>query len=312
MTSKELREVINTHLFVPITEEVAKQLFEVAKALVPGLGVIEADTYSRAFFQNKVSPSFRTLFVKQYGNTYGEGLNLPAIVFEILETSIVLLMIESDAIDAELRGKVVLIVRNNAILRKGDWSMVLCPQWIERIYSAYPKFGGMVFNEHISNETLINKCVSQKTWGGTGLDLGDQNVYNQLRSLCVSVVRERLSDYASSSSFLSISSPFARVYVLVEKMVNQWQWKFIDASPVKRIKEAIRESAKKRKALSGIVDDIKTMVPQNIIFSPKEKSSILLARVAEEKKSSIDSRMFSVLEFGVYLYYEMLLETYND
>ena len=312
MTSKELKEAINAHLFVPISEELAGQLLEVAKVLVSEMGMEELDNYSRSFFLNRISPSFKGQFLAQYKDTYGEGLHLPSVVIEILEICVVLLMLESDAVDANMKGKASLIVRNNAILRKGDWTGVLCPEWIEKMYAVFPSKGSKAYKGPVTYETLIKTIVPQNTWSETGLDANDQNVYNQLRSLCTSVVRGRLGAYPNKHEFNSISSPFAQVYVLVEKMVRTWQWKYIDDSPVKRIMEVMGEKTKKRKMMGGIIEEVKTQVPNITIFAPKEKSSILLARINDDKKSILDNRMFNVLEFGVYLYYEMLLETYND
>lgn len=312
MTSKELKEAIDAHLFVPISEELAGQLLEVAKALVPEMGMEEVDNYSQSFFLNRISPSFKGLVLSQYKEMYGEGLNLPSVIFEILEICVVLLMLESDAVDVNMKGKASLIVRNNAILRKGDWTDMLCPEWIERMYSIYPSKGSKAYKGFVSYETLIETIVPQNTWTETGLDVNEPNVYNQIRSLCTSVVRGRLGAYPNKHEFNSISSPFAQVYVLVEKMVRTWQWKYIDDSPVKRIMEVMGEKNKKRKMLGGIIEEVRTQIPNTTIFAPKEKSSILLARINDGKKSILDNRMFNVLEFGVYLYYEMLLETYND
>lgn len=312
MTSKELKEAINARLFVPISEEQVGQLLEVAKVLAPEMGMEEVDNYSQSFFLKRISPSFQGWFFAHYNDMYGEGLHLPSVIFEIMEICAVMLMLESDDVDANMKSKASLIVRNNAILRKGDWTGMLCPEWIEKMYSIYTSKGNKVYKGSVSYETLIRSIVPQNTWSETGLDANDQNVYDQLRSLCTSVVRGRLSAYSNKHEFNSISSPFAQVYVLVEKMVRTWQWKYIDDSPVKRIMEVMGEKTKKRKMLGGIIEEVKTQVPNTTIFSPKEKSSILLARINDGKKSILDNRKFNVLEFGVYLYYEMLLETYND
>ena len=52
--------------------------------------------------------------------------------------------------------------------------------------------------------------------------------------------------------------------------------------------------------------------PANSIVAPNEKSSVLLSRCSSGNNSELDGKPFSVLELGVYLYYELLLETYND
>ena len=64
--------------------------------------------------------------------------------------------------------------------------------------------------------------------------------------------------------------------------------------------------------LSKIVADVQSGVAKDYIVKPNEASSILLLRINDGKNTALDDRMFSVLEFGVYLYYEMLLENFNN
>ena len=75
---------------------------------------------------------------------------------------------------------------------------------------------------------------------------------------------------------------------------------------------ALGENAKKRRQLGNIVADITTCLQKEQMIKPNEGSSFLLTRIAEGSNTSLDKRMFSALEFGVYIYYELLLETFNS
>ena len=312
MTSKELIEAINASLFVPITEDLGNHLLEVAKILIPSMGTVDVDNCSRAFFRKEVSPSYKGKFKTQYKSTYGEELKLPDIAFVVLETCQVLLLLKSDSVDDELKAKCSLIVRNNAIWRKGDWYDVQCPSWIEMMYSYYQKHGNRAFTGYNGYDSLLNAVVHSSTWSNTGMDLNDPKTYNSLRNLCTSVVRGRIGAFSKTPAFQNLRSPFARVYLLVCKMVKEWQWKYVDASPVKRIIDALGDDAKKRKSLSKIVEEVRGELPTDSIVVPNEKSSVLLSSFSSGKNSELDGRLFSVFEMGVYLYYELLLETYND
>lgn len=312
MTSKELCEAINANLFVPIKEDFGKQLLEVEKSLIPSMNVDDVDNCSRAFFKNEVSVSYKGKFKTQYKNTYSEELKLPAIAFVVLETCQVLLLLESDSVADDLKAKSSLIVRNNAIWSKGNWYDVLCSSWIEAMYSSYFEYNNRVFSNYNSFDSLLKAIVPHSNWNNTGMNINDPATYNSLRSLCTVVVRERVSAFADAAAFKNVSSPFARVYLLVSKMVKEWQWKYIDSSPVKMIVDAMGNDAKKRKSLSKIADEVKSELPTSSIVLPAEKSSVLLFRISDGRNYELDRKQFNVLEFGVYLYYELFLETYND
>ena len=312
MTSNEICEAINASLFVPITEDLGKQLLEVTKTLIPSMETVDVDNCSRAFFRKEVSPSYKGKFKTQYKSTYGEELKLPDIAFVVLETYQVLLLLQSDSVDDNLKAKCSLIVKNNAIWRKGDWYDVMCPSWIEMMYSYYQKHGNRAFIGYYGYDSLLKAVVHSSSWSNTGMDLNDPKTYNSLRNLCTSVVRGRIGAFSKTPAFNNLRSPYARVYLLVCNMVKEWQWKYIDTSPVKRIIDTLGDDAKKRKSLSKIVEEVKGELPTNSIVAPNEKSSVLLSRCSSGKNSELDGKQFSVLELGVYLYYELLLETYND
>lgn len=312
MTSNELCEAINASLFVPMTEDLGKQLLEVTKTLIPSMETVDVDNCSRAFFRKEVSPSYKGKFKTQYKSTYGEELKLPDIAFVVLETYQVLLLLQSDSVEDNLKAKCSLIVKNNAIWRKGDWYDVMCPSWIELMYSYYQKHGNRAFTGYNGYDSLLKAVVHSSSWNNTGMDLNDPKTYNSLRNLCTSVVRGRIGAFSKTPAFKNLRSPFSRVYLLVSKMVKEWQWKYIDNSPVKRIIDALGDDAKKRKSLSKIVEDVKGELPTNSIVVPNEKSSVLLSKCSGGKNSELDGKQYSVLEFGIYLYYELLLETYND
>ncbi len=312
MTSKELCEAINASLFVPITEAFGKQLLEVAESFVPLMNAGDVDNYSRAFFKNKVSPSYISKFKTQYKRVYGSELILPAIAFEVLETCQVLLFLQSDNVDDDLKVRCSLIVRNNAIWRKGDWYGVLCTSWIEAMYESYSEYNTKVFTNNNNFDSLLKAIVPHSSWSDTGMNINDSATYNSLRSLCATVMRGRIGSFADAAAFKNLRSPFSKVYLLVNKMVKEWQWKYIDDSPVKRIIDALGDEAKKRKSLSKIAGEVNSELSKSSIFVPNENSSALLYRISDGCNSELDVRLFSVLELGVYLYYELLLETYND
>lgn len=309
MGSKDLKRVINQYLFIPLDEELGEQLHNVALLMTENIDTGKAETYARSFFLNEVSYEFQHLFNQKFEEQYGEELQLPIIVYVILEMYVIGLCVDSNTMKGSLKNKFSLIVKNTAVLRKGNWKGITCPDWITKVYNYNNQNIYRTNNGTQSFNQLINAVVPCNNWAETGLDIMRQDIYNQIKSLSIAGIRGRVTSYVNSEEYKSLDNPFARVYVLAIKMVKEWNWKFIEASPVKKLNEILGNEAKKRKNLSNIADDIRNRVDQLYLVKPTMKSSILLKRVNDDYKSKIERTRFSALEFGVYLYYEMLLET---
>lgn len=312
MESKELTNAINKQLFVPIPEDLVNHLQEVVVNLVSVITAEKVTKYAKAVFRNQVEWTFKNDIQAKYKEQFGGALTLPNIVYLILEGYTLRQTVQTDTIDVSSRAMFSLIVRNCAVTRKGIWDGIVCSEWLIEIYGYYNEYSKKKVISAVANNNLIKALVPKTQWVDTGLDITEKAVYDQIRSLCANGVRGKLNWYVGSPDFKNMSSPFAKAYMLAKKMVMEWNWKYISESPVEKMRYALGENAKKRKQLGKMVTDVTSGIAKEHIIIPKEGSSLLLARISTGKDTSLDERMFSALEFGVYLYYELLLETFNS
>ena len=312
MESKELTRAINAHLFVPIEETLAEQLHEVTILLTSDVDTDMIENYTRAFFKNEADWSFKRLIDQKYEEQYGKALSLPGIVYIVLEVYFVRQCIQSDTVDAGLKLQFSYIVKNFAVLRKGSCEGVVCPDWIINMYQYSDSHACKLANSSVSYSQIINTVLPCCNWAQTGLDINNQEIFNQLRSLSAAGIRGRLNGYVESNAFKGLNNPFAQVYKLVVKMVKEWNWKYISSNPVEKLRNVMGDDCKKRKKLSNIVDAIREDIKDSDIIKPTMKSSVLLKKIHDNINCGIEGGSFSVLEFGTYLYYELLLETNND
>lgn len=312
MENKQLKQAIDKHLFISLDDELVEQLFEVVNSMVTDIDAVSASDYICSFMLNNVSQSFKDEFQAKYEEMYSDEVRLPAIISRILEMYVVLLALQSDETEEIEKTQISLMVRNYAVLRKGDWNRLLCPNWIMEMYSYYDTYAADKVKSSINYTQLLDAVVPSENWDDTGLDISQQTIYEQIRSLCMAGYFERISGFIKTSGFKKLTSPFAQVYVLVCKMVKEWNWKYLSSSPVKKLVEVLGENCKKKKMLSNIVTDVLGEVQKDQLCVPDKESSVLLTRVYKNKPIVIDSKMFTALEFGVYIYYELLLETFND
>lgn len=311
MESKELTNAINKHLFMPIPEDLAEHLQEVVLNHISGVTAEMVTNYAKAAFRNQVDWKFKNTVQTKYKEQFGGILTLPNVVYLILEGYTLRLTVESDAIDSGSKAKYSLIVKNCAVTRKGDWDGIVCSKWLIELYGYYDEYSRKKVINNVVYKNLLNSVTSKSQWTETGLDITEKAVYDQIRSLCASGVRGELNWYINHE-FRSISSPFAKAYILAKKMVKEWNWKYISDSPIEKLRVALGDESKKRKQLGKIVEEVTTGVAKEQIVKSVEGSSILLARIAEGKNTMLEERMFTALEFGLYLYYELVLETFNS
>ncbi|MBR4406506.1 MAG: hypothetical protein IKT30_09045, partial [Bacteroidaceae bacterium] len=256
MESKELRGLINRHLFVPISEELVERLKDVVDTQVSEMTAETVTKYAKAVFKNQVDWTFKNAIQTKYKEQYGESLTMPNIVFLILEGYTLRLMILSEAIDVNIKAKSSLIIRNCAITRKGHWDGIVCSKWLIDIYNYYGEYSKQKVISNVAYGNLLKTVTPKTQWVETGLEITEKAVYDQIRSLCASGVRGKLSWYIGSLEFKYISSPYVKAYLLAKKMVREWNWKYISENPVEKFFDALGEKAKKRKQLGKIVDEV--------------------------------------------------------
>lgn len=311
MTGNELKRVLDTQLFVPIDSSAAGMLHDVSVHMADELDIAAAENLVFGFLEDCVIFRFKQSFREKCMEFYGQIPNIPTVVYTILELYVIRLALLSEVVDDNEKVQISLVVRNAAILKKGKWQGVMCQEWLSEIFEYADSHKQKPIMTKPYNE-LIDAVISSNDWDESGLDISQKDIYIQLRSLCVAGMRGKVNSYIRGAEFKSLSSPFVQTYVIVKNMINDWQWKYVEQSPVNKLVDILGKDVKKRKNLGNITNEIRIGLPATQMIKPKMKSSILLKKIYNGNPSGIDGMMFTSLEFGVYLYYELLLETYED
>lgn len=305
----DLKQAIDENLFLPLNEEMYNQLYEVSSSLVTSIDDAKFTSYVHSIFQTRCGIDFKIKFQTKYKEMFGVSLELPSIVFLVLQTYVIFLVFQSEDIENSRKVYYSLIVKNYAVLRKGSWEDLICQNWVVSMYSYYKRYAPKAIDTSKSYTDLLNSVVPSDDWDGTALEISDVNVYNQLRSLCAAGYRGRLSSFIENEPFVGLDSPFAQIYLLAKKMVIEWNWKYISTNPSIKFSEVFRENGKRRKKISKIIDDIYGSLKENDIYKPSKESSVILKCISTKQYLGLHNQMFSVLEFGIYLYYELMSET---
>ena len=311
MESKELTIAINKHLFVPVSDDLVTNLQVVIENYVTELTSELVTKYAKAIFNNQVDWNFRNVIQIKYEELFGSSLIIPNIIYLILEGYTLKQMILSDLVDVNSKAKFSLIVRNCAVIRKGDWNGIVCSKWLIYTYEYYGEFCKNKVINNVEYDSLLKAVVSKTQWEDTCLEIENKSIYEQIRSLCASGIRGKLNCYTKSQEFVNISSPYTKAYLLAKKMVKEYSWKYISESPVNKLRNALGENAKKRKQLGKIIAEMTAEIDKEQLVKPSEGSSILLSCIIDGG-GEMNEKMFSALEFGIYVYYEFQLESFNN
>lgn len=311
MESRDLSRAINRYLFIPIGDDIAEKLHGVAVSLATELSVENVVPYVESVFHNNSYFKFIRQFNSKYEETFDDKLSLPAIVYTVLLVYELRLALQAEELSDDTKIKISLVVRNCSVLKKGNWGGLPCQEWLKDLYAYYESHSCQTIDS-VGYTDLLNAVVPKAQWAGIDMDIDKKEVYDQLRSLCAAGIRGKANSYVESSAFKNMISPFAKVYLLAAQMVYEWNWKYISKSPVRKMAEVLGEERKRRKKLSKIVDEVIEEITADKLLIPDWSSSILLKRICDRTPCEADDYMFSALEFGVYLYYEMLLLSINN
>lgn len=311
MKSRDLSCVINHYLFIPIDNDLVENLHVVAVSMASELTAENVAPYVEAVFHNKSYFTFVHKFKSKYAETFDDKPSLPAIVYIVLLVYVLKMALHAKELSEDTKIYISLIARNCSVLKKGNWGELPCKEWLRDLYAYYENHSCKTVIP-VGYTDLLNSVVPKTQWAEIGISIDKKEVYDQLRSLCAAGIRGKAKSYVESADFKNVSSPFAKVYLLAYYMAYEWNWKYISKSPVNKMAEVLGEDRKRRKKLSKIVDEVIEEITEDNVLIPDASYSVLLKRVFDKTPCAADGYMFSALEFGVYLYYEMLLLSINN
>lgn len=311
MESRDLSCVINRYLFIPLGDDLVENLHVVAVSIATELTIENVASYVEVVFRGKSYDKFVHQFKSKYEETFDDKPSLPAIVYIVLLVYVLRMALQAKELSEDTKINISLVVRNCSVLKKGNWGGLPCQEWLKDLYAYYESHSCKTVCP-VGYTDLLNAVVPKTQWAETDMDIDKKEIYNQLRSLCAAGIRGKVNSYVGSAAFKNMSSPFAKVYLLAYQMTYEWNWKYISKSPVNKMAEVLGEDRKRRKKLSKIVDEVIKEITEDNVLIPDETSSVLLKRVCDRIPCAADDYMFSALEFGVYLYYEMLLLSINN
>lgn len=206
------------------------------------------------------------------------------------------------------RAVASLILMNYMLYRKGSLTRLILPNHIAEMFFKLDDF--------ISEKDTIGKGDELKSIGNI-LSTPDYLIehYNQ------DEVRKEVREMAKMATLYKrqaiiekyrkqrTKSLYVKVYEYLSEVIEQTNWLFMKNDVKQLLTEIISEEEQKKQAtIEGIVNEL-MKVGVKLPYETLEESSLLLKYIKKGPISvELKNKRLTVMEFGVYVYYEILLE----
>lgn len=309
-----LQRLLNEVVVTPYDSDITSRLAAVCDAMADDVLVDNIDRYIVSFVFNKPDWDVKKEVEKKYAEMYPEedALVLPPLFAIVLSQYITIVAISSK-LEGMDQATSSLILMNYMLYRKGSLTRLILPSYISRMYF---KLDDYIYSQDridtSGEQQHLEKLLAQPNFLAERYD--DEDVKREVREIAkMAVLYKRqaiITEYRSKHK----TNSFVKVYEYFYDVVEQTKWLFMKNNVKQLLQEIISEDEQKKQAtIEGIVNElIKANV--SLPYGKIEESSLLLRYVNGDEAipDEIKSKRLTVMEFGVYVYYELLLEHIID
>lgn len=307
--SELLQNLLNGVVVTPYDATITERLTEVCDNFAEKVTVETIDRYVQAFVYNRPDMDFKQKVEEKYAELYPEE---DAVVLPPLFTIVLSQYISLKAITQIMTGRnqatASLKLMNYMLYRKGSLTRLILPNNIK------PMFWKM--DAYISQQDNIAVDGGYKYLGNILSDPAfldghyqEEEVKKEVRKMAKMTElynRQRIVELHASKK---ADNPFVRVYNLILDLFEHNKWLFLKHDIVTTLNVVLSDEEKKKS--SSIENIVNELVAAEVeVFEEAEEASLLLRYVSKEEQVPMElkTRRLTVMEFGVYLYYEVLLE----
>ena len=304
-----LQRMLNEVVVTPYDAKITSQLATVCDAMAEEVSVYNIDRYIQSFVFNKPDWELKKEVEEKYAEMFPEEekLILPPLFAIVLAQKMTFDAVTNKMVGQD-RAVASLILMNYMLYRKGSLTRLILPNHIAEMFFKLDDF--------ISEKDTIGKGDELKSIGNI-LSTPDYLIehYNQ------DEVRKEVREMAKMATLYKrqaiiekyrkqrTKSLYVKVYEYLSEVIEQTNWLFMKNDVKQLLTEIISEEEQKKQAtIEGIVNEL-MKVGVKLPYETLEESSLLLKYIKKGPISvELKNKRLTVMEFGVYVYYEILLE----
>lgn len=304
-----LQRMLNEVVVTPYDAKITSQLATVCDAMAEEVSVYNIDRYIQSFVFNKPDWELKKEVEEKYAEMFPEEekLILPPLFAIVLAQNMTFDAVTNKMVGQD-RAVASLILMNYMLYRKGSLTRLILPNHIAEMFFKLDDF--------ISEKDTIGKGDELKSIGNI-LSTPDYLIehYNQ------DEVRKEVREMAKMATLYKrqaiiekyrkqrTKSLYVKVYEYLSEVIEQTNWLFMKNDVKQLLTEIISEEEQKKQAtIEGIVNEL-MKVGVKLPYATLEESSLLLKYIKKDPiPVELKNKRLTVMEFGVYVYYEILLE----
>ena len=304
-----LQKLLNEVLIPPFDAIITERLASICDAMADEVTVKDIDRYIVPFVTNVPEMAFKNEVEEKYASDYPdeEPLVLPPL-FAIVLAQYIVIEVISEKLEERDQATASLILMNYMLYRKGSLIRLMLPEYIRQMY--------FKMDAYVDNQDTIVENGSFEHLAGLLADANylekhcdEDDMKAEVRRMAKQTHLYRLQGIVEQYTFRKDLQPYLRVYLFVQELMKQTAWKFLKTDVVQMLKEILTEDEQKKSlTVDNIINELRR-VGAKVPYGQIEGSSLLLRYInGENVPTEIATRGLTVMEFGVYVYYEILLE----
>ena len=305
-----LQQLLNEVVVTPYNREITDRLTTVCDAMAVNVSVKNIDRHIASFVFNRPDWDFKEEVEAKYAEMNPED---PALVLPPLFAIVMSQYVTIVAITTKLQGRdqatASLILMNYMLYRKGSLTRLILPNHISELYYK--------LDAYIAKNDTIEISGEQKHMGAIlstpnylTEHYNDEDVRKEVREMAKMSILYKRQSIIEKYKEEREKPLFVKIYEYLYEIVKQTKWVFLKNDVKQLLLQILSDDEQKKQAtIEGIVGElIKAEV--HLPFVELEGSSLLLKYVHRDEKipAEIKSKRLMAAEFGVYIYYELLLE----
>lgn len=309
-----LQELLNEVVVTPYDKDITNRLAAVCDSLAEDVTVKGIDPYIASFVFNKPDWDFKKEVEKKYKEMFPdqEHLNLPPL-FAIVLSQYITIQVIVGKFKGRDQATASLILMNYMLYRKGSLSRLILPDHIGEMFYKH--------DDYIAEKDVINTEEELKHIGDILSSpnyivdhYSEDDVKKEIRVMAKMAALYQQQFIIDKYKRTLETNPFIKVYCYLVDITNNAKWLFMKNDIKQLLMKVTREDEQKKQvSIEGIISEL---VKADVIvpYESLEESSLLLNYISmkESIPEEIRSRRLTVMEFGVYVYYELLLEHIID
>ena len=259
-----LEQMLNSVLIIPFEKDFISRLATLCESYAETIDRHKVEDCVSAFLYSKSNATLSSYIIEQYQEQFGDTVKLSSVVYNVLSGCVlhILIVDEDEWLDDVDKMQYSLIVRNMMVARKNSYEQLIAPAFITPLYpfsDLYRKNMSLV--EEVEDKLITPGIFEFDSFEEMDVE-PDESLFDEIKQLAKQAEKLKYLSLINEIKSKKIKDPFVQAYYAANMLATNPEWKYVDANPVKTLKNIIPISKKNVK-----LEDIKTILEKSEFYN---------------------------------------------